>query len=270
MKLAIFLLILPFKPNAEYMLRSVLVDDEIAALRSLEILLKQHCPDIEVVATARSGHEAIGVVAEHNPDLVFLDVEMPKGNGFYFLEQLPNHNFEVIFITAYNKYAVNAFKHSAIDYILKPVDADELVAAVGKVVELREQKANTRTRYVALFDNLKEIVLRKIVVRSQDGFECIDVLSITTIELLGERIRFNLLHSKEALVHTSSIDIDSILDATNFCEIYPNLWVNLLNVNRVDRMGNGTLIMMDESTCPLPESTKDRVIDRLTSYNQTR
>lgn len=133
------------------MLKAIIIDDELAALRTLELLLNSYCPDVHLVGKGQSVDDGIELINKHNPDLIFLDIEMPQANGFELLEKLPTLDFEVIFITAYNQFAVKAFKYSAIDYILKPIDIEELVKAVEKVTEIRKTKISPRERYKALF-----------------------------------------------------------------------------------------------------------------------
>jgi len=155
------------------MLKALLVDDEIASVRSLEIILSQFCKQVEVVGVARSVDEALVLAAKLKPDLIFLDIEMPNGTGFDFIEKCNSCNFEIVFITAHDNYAVKAFKYSAIDYILKPIEIDELVKAVEKVVEIKKTSFDSRNKYNALFENLKEIIPQKLVVAVNDKYEYI-------------------------------------------------------------------------------------------------
>ena len=122
------------------MIRSILIDDEVHCLNSLSIQLGEHCPEVEIMAKCMSGLRALEAVEKMNPDLVFLDIEMPTMNGFEFLEQCKQISFSVIFTTSYDQYAIKAFRISALDYLLKPIDPEELIAAVHKV---EEQKSRT-------------------------------------------------------------------------------------------------------------------------------
>lgn len=114
------------------MIRVVIVDDEQDAINSIELIINEYCSNAEVVGTASSAVEGRDIILNQQPDLVFLDIEMPRGNGFDLLEMLPERNFEIVFITAYNNFAIKAFKYSAIDYILKPIDIEEFIEAVDK------------------------------------------------------------------------------------------------------------------------------------------
>ena len=120
------------------MLNAIIVDDEAHCCKTLSAMLKRFCPEVNVIAICANGVDGLKAIQELNPDLVFLDVEMPKMNGFEMLEQLSSVNFHLIFVTSYDAYALKAIRFSAIDYLLKPVDREELQRAVQKVVERME------------------------------------------------------------------------------------------------------------------------------------
>ncbi|MEA3479428.1 MAG: response regulator, partial [Bacteroidota bacterium] len=121
------------------MLRTIIVDDESDAVKFIESIIAEYCPNIEIVGTANSAREGVKLINEKEPDLVFLDVEMPHGSGFDLLSNFPQKNFDVIFITAFNHYAIKAIKFSAVDYILKPININEFVEAVKKVETARQK-----------------------------------------------------------------------------------------------------------------------------------
>ena len=123
-------------------MKAIIIDDEIHCVKSLMWDLKDVAPEVEVIATASSGKEGLDVIQQHRPDIVFLDVSMPGMNGFEMLEQIPNINFSLIFTTAYDQYASKAFRKSAIDYLVKPVDKNELFDAIKKVNQKALKKRN--------------------------------------------------------------------------------------------------------------------------------
>src|SRR5690554_121191 len=122
------------------MMKAVLIDDEISNLENLRILLEKHCPQVTIIATAQNVSDAVDAIKKHLPDLVFLDIQMGEKTGFDVLKLLPTRNFEVIFVTAYDQYGIQAVKFAALDYLLKPVDIEELMSAVNKA----EQKLATQ------------------------------------------------------------------------------------------------------------------------------
>ena len=121
------------------MIRAIIVDDEPLCCDTLETMLEKYCPEVQLSAICQSGEEAIKVINQENPDLVFLDIEMPRMNGFDMLRQLSPINFEIIFTTSFDQYALKAIRFSALDYLLKPIDKDDLVGAIQKVIQ-RTQK----------------------------------------------------------------------------------------------------------------------------------
>jgi two-component system LytT family response regulator len=250
------------------MLKAIIVDDEVAALRSLELLLQAYCPNVTLVAKGQSVKEGLELIKKHNPDIVFLDIEMPQGNGFELLEQAPDLNFEVIFITAYNQYAIKAFKYSAIDYILKPIDVDELVKAVDKVVELRSTKINPRERYAVLFQNIKEIIPRKLVLPTNDGFIYIDLNRV--IYLVHEESTINFyLQDNELTTECNNVSIDLVemLEEKGFIPVNDGIHVNLNKVIKVDKGGKGKIIFEGGKFLELKTYNKEDFIDRLTAFN---
>ena len=135
------------------MIRTVLIDDETDSIRVLQKLLETYCPQVEVVGTAEGVETGLAVIQATRPDLLFLDIEMTQGNAFDLLNQLRPLTFQVIFVTAFDNYAIRAFKYSAVDYLLKPVDIDELVSAVSRVAE-RSQQRNIVDQMQVFLDNM--------------------------------------------------------------------------------------------------------------------
>lgn len=219
------------------MLKALIVDDEIASVRTLELLLSQFAKDVEVVDVARSASDALTKVDLIHPDIVFLDIEMPGGSGFDFLEQCNNRTFDVIFITAFEYYAVKAFKYSAIDYLLKPIEIEELESALTKVSNRRYSNFDGKNRYFALFENLKSILPSKLVVTIKNRSEYVDLKDIAYFQS-------NTNGSKVVKLNGESIDIDNklsnleeILDSKFFARINDKQLVNLKLVKKIGRNG---------------------------------
>lgn len=219
------------------MLKALIVDDEIASVRTLELLLSQFAKDVEVVDVARSASDALTKVDLIHPDIVFLDIEMPGGSGFDFLEQCNNRTFDVIFITAFEYYAVKAFKYSAIDYLLKPIEIEELESALIKVSNRRYSNFDGKNRYFALFENLKSILPSKLVVTIKNRSEYVDLKDIAYFQS-------NTNGSKVVKLNGESIDIDNklsnleeILDSKFFARINEKQLVNLKLVKKIGRNG---------------------------------
>lgn len=161
------------------MIKAIIVDDELKARSSICKLIERYTDEVKVVAQAENIQEAEKQIILHKPELVFLDIEMPTGNGFQLLEQFEKPNFEVIFITAYDKYAVNAFKYATIDYLLKPIDVSQLNNAINRYKEKAEYKFQ-KERYEFLLQNINHPSndFKKIIIPSRKGFKILNVADI--------------------------------------------------------------------------------------------
>ncbi|KAB2872270.1 MAG: response regulator transcription factor [Bacteroidales bacterium] len=220
------------------MLKALIVDDEIASVRTLELLLSQFAKDIEVVDVARSSIEALSKVELIKPDIVFLDIEMPGGSGFDFLENCSSRDFDVIFITAFEYYAVKAFKFSAIDYLLKPIEVEELESALARVSKRRYSNFDGRKRYYALFENLKEILPSKLVVNIQNKSEFIDLKDVYCFEE-SQKGTIVLRSNGESLSIDNRLkDLEEILDTKNFVRINSKQVINLTLVKHIGKAGS--------------------------------
>lgn len=162
-------------------IKAILVDDEESARNVLSNLITRFCPQLEIVQTCNNVISAVEAIKQHQPDVVFLDIEMPNYAGYELVSFFENVTFEIIFVTAYDKYAIKAFEISAVDYLLKPVEIDRLKQAVEKLV-VKNNLLNPNKNYNALKDNLKAESISKIVVRKNDGQEIVAIDDIIAIE----------------------------------------------------------------------------------------
>ena len=151
------------------MIKAVIIDDELNCVEMLEWLLKTYCPIVHIVAMCTSGEQGIEAINKHRPDVVFLDIEMPKMNGFAMLEKFDSLFFDVVFTTAYNKFAIKAFRYSALNYLLKPVDPEDLQATVKKIEEKKSSIAKDQLNL--LLENMKNIAnpVQRIALSTGDG-----------------------------------------------------------------------------------------------------
>ncbi|MDY0199445.1 MAG: response regulator transcription factor [Bacteroidales bacterium] len=245
------------------MLKAIIIDDEEASVRTLELLLNAYCPSITLVGKGQSVRDGVELISKNNPDIVFLDIEMPEASGFELLEQIPNPNFEVIFITAYNQYAIKAFKYSAIDYILKPIDIDELVKAVEKVTELRKAKVNPRERYKTLFQNIEQALPSKLVIPRDKDFTYIDLTEVIMHTKTDNGYCFTMVDGTKTECPEYSFDIKTTLESKDFVEFEKDKFLNLHMVKTLDKKGAGCLIMEGDISIPLNNTNKDRIVEQL-------
>lgn len=217
------------------MLRALIIDDELAAAKSLELLIDKYVDGVEVVGIAYSVAEAIQKVEMISPDIVFLDIEMPGGNGFQFLEQCPTRAFEVVFTTAYQAYALKAIKYSAVDYLLKPIGVDELRNVSERVAFMRQTKFDSRKKYYALFENIKTLLPLKLVVTVQNTSEFIDLSEVAYFEMSPAGTTVYKSNGASMCIDNKLGDLMEILDKKNFFKINAQQAVNTAMVKRVGK-----------------------------------
>lgn len=242
------------------MLNSVIVDDEPYCCEVLTMLLEKYCEEVSITAVCNSGAEALKTIRELKPDLVFLDVEMPNMNGFEMLEQLTDISFNLIFTTGYDQYALKAFRFSAIDYLLKPIDREDLQKAVKKVVQ-RSQKPLAE-QFEILLQKIHQpaVVLNKIAMPTIEGFQMIAVDSIISCES-SRNYTCLLLKNKHKLVVSRTLkEIEEVLENHSFARIHHSHLVNLNEINKYVKGEGGYLVMSDGSTVNVSRSRKDALL----------
>jgi two-component system, LytTR family, response regulator len=246
------------------MLRTVVIDDEQDAIDFLCGALKQYCPDTQVVGCATNVQDGLRVIALRQPDVVFLDITMPSGSGFDLLNQIPDRNFEVIFVTAYNEHAIRAFRYSAIDYLLKPVDIAELVMAVNKVNKTLN-RANLNMMNV-LLDNLRSGSPSKLSLPTAMGYEYVLISDIIRIEADRSYCFFYLTHQRKYLVSRCLNDYHQLLQCNNFFRIHNSHLINMKHVKSYMRSDGGYVEMSDSSQVPVSRTKKDFFMDAMKQH----
>jgi len=249
------------------MIKAVIVDDERDAIESIRLILHENFSDITVIGTAQSVEEAIKVISNSNPDIVFLDIEMPGGNGFDVLEGLSQRNFNLIFVTAYNQYAIKAFKYSAIDYILKPIDIDDFVKAVKKASTIRNEEDKIDDKISTLLHNLKSTKPEKIALSTSDGIEFVKIINIIQIQAEGSYSTLKLIDQSELVVSKNLGEFESLLEDHPFFRPHQSHLINLLHVKKVTRYGN-EIMMEDGSIAFLSRRKKNQFMDLMATMVQ--
>ncbi len=209
-------------------LTAIIVEDERASRETLHSYLEKYCADVEVVEMADSVKSGVIAIREHKPDLVFLDVEMPYGNAFDLLEAIGEINFQTIFVTAYSHYAIKALNYSASYYLLKPIDIEELIAAVDKVkqnIESGEHQLHTRI----LIDNLRTLNRqnKKVDLPILDGFEVVEVHEIIRCQANGNFTDFLLKDGSKKMICRTLKFYDELLSELGFIRIHKSHLVNM-------------------------------------------
>jgi two-component system LytT family response regulator len=238
------------------MIRTIVIDDEKNARETILNMLKAYCRDVEVLATASSVKEGLMVLGEHKPDLLLLDIRMADGTGFDLLKKLGHVDFLVIFITAFEEFAIRAIKFSALDYILKPLDPDELVNAVQKAREVIERE-NMTEKLQALYENLDLSTSKKIVLKTTDSVHILMLKDIVRCESEKNYTHFFTVSKEKITVSKTLKDYHEMLKDFSFYRVHQSHLVNLLHVKRYDKQEGGFLIMDDNSAVPVSFRKKE-------------
>jgi len=250
------------------MVKAFIVDDEQNSISSISLILKEYCPEVDVVGTATSMKEALVEITKKKPNLLILDIEMPFGSGFDLLENLSNRDFETIFITAYNNYAIKAFKYSATDYILKPIDIDEFISAISRASEKINKNEPTQPGYSVLFENLKTKNPTKIAINNNDGITFIAIQDILRIEGEGSYTRIHLLSNKKILVSKNLKDFQNLLSDHSFFRSHNSHLINLEYVSCFHHKDGGSIEMTDGSLVPLARRKKEEFLAIMSQFSR--
>lgn len=250
------------------MIRAIIIDDERHSCDALKMLLAKCCSQVEVAAICHSGGEGIKMIGELKPQLVFLDIEMPHMNGFQMLEQLPTINFEVIFTTSYDQYAITAFKFSALDYLLKPVDREELEKAVQKVLKTISPPVSQQLEILLQKINQPAITIQRIALPTMQGLEFVPVDSIISCSSNNNYTEFFLADKKKLLVSRTLKEVEDMLTDHSFLRVHNSHIVNLNAITRYVKGEGGYLVMTDGSSVDVSRSRKELLMQRLQPHKE--
>ena len=250
------------------MIKTIIIDDERHSCDALKMLLDKCCPHIHVTAICHSGADGINKVADLNPDLIFLDIEMPYMNGFQMLEQLPTIRFEIIFTTSYDQYAITAFKFSALDYLLKPVDREELEKAIQKVSKKIHTPISQQLEILLQKINQPAMTVQRIALPTMQGLEFVAVESIISCSSSNNYTEFFLKDKKKLLVSRTLKEVEDMLADHSFLRVHNSHIVNLNAITRYVKGEGGYLVMADGSTVDVSRSRKELLMQKLQPYKE--
>ncbi len=245
------------------MIRAIIIDDEKNSREYIQTVLQDYCPDVEVITTADSVATGIDAIKKHSPDLIFLDIQMPGGDGFELLGKFPQPRFDVIFITAYDHYAIKAFEFSALDYLLKPVDISRLQEAVGKIIEKKDQDRK-QEKFEVLIENLKNVSnqFNKIMLPNMEGFTAVEVREIIRCEGDVNYTKLFLMDGSKILISKTLKELENLLEDFNFCRIHKSHLVNLNNVKSYTKGRGGYVVMDDGTKVDVSRNKKKELIEK--------
>jgi two-component system LytT family response regulator len=242
-------------------LRTLIIDDEAHMRESLAEMLKMDCPGTRLVAEADGVKTGMEAIQQHQPDLVLLDIRMKDGTGFDLLEKFENIDFKIIFITAYDEYAIKAIKFSALDYILKPVDPEDLRKAVDKAEEINQKEL--KAKLDTLSDNLKtnDQDKKKIILKTLDNIYLVGVKDIIHIEGEGRYSAIFLDSGEKVMVSVNLKFYQEMLEEYGFFRAHKSHLINLDRIYRFEKADGGYVVLNNNVRIPVASRKKDELIE---------
>ena len=246
-------------------MKAIIVDDEPANVKNLTVLLDKYCPQVEILGAATNNHDALSLFESDRPDLIFLDIQLDNDTGFNLLKLLPKKDFEVIFVTAYDNYGIQAIKFAALDYILKPIDIDELVSAVNKAeIKLREKHQTMQLDFLVNHIKRDHAVPLKIALPQQKEIIYVLVNHIVRCEADGTYTFFYLQNGEKILVSKVLKEYAELLENNGFIRTHQSHLVNLSFVKSWLKEDGGMLLLETGERIPVSRPHKDKVRSKLT------
>jgi len=244
------------------MIKAVIIEDELHSRNFLNNLVAEFCPEITIAGMAASVDEAVTLIQQTEPQIVFLDIEMQTGTGFDVLQQLQKRNFHVIFTTAYDHYAIKAIKFSAVDYLLKPINLEELQAAVAKAIESIEQTTG-ENQLELLIKNLRRPAGEdfSISLSTSDGIEFIQLSNIIRLEASGPYTTFFMKDGRKIMVSRNLKEYEMMLTDHGFFRVHNSHIINLKEVRKMIKTDGGYAVMNDESMITISPKKKEEFME---------
>ncbi|MBP8033778.1 MAG: response regulator transcription factor [Bacteroidia bacterium] len=248
------------------MIKAIIVDDEKDGAEVLQFLIQQNCSNIQILSLEHSVESAISAIQKHKPDLVFMDIEMPTGTGFDVIQNTNEIGYETIFITAYEHYAIKAFKTNAIDYLLKPVDVDELINAVKNAEKrINTSNKNNNTAIEALILNAIQ-KSKKIAIPSHEGILWVDLDDLIRFEADSNYTHVYIKDKKKMTIAKTLKSFEDQLPNSIFCRVHSAHLVNLNEIEKYIKGDGGIVVLKDNSNIPVSRANKAELLTKLNLY----
>ena len=249
--------------QVKYMLRTVIIDDEYHIRDTLINMLEMNCPDVRVVGQASGVVSGIATIKELQPELVLLDIQMKDGTGFDLLNMLPSFDFKVIFITAYDQYAVKAFKFSAVDYLLKPVNPEQLIEAVLRAGKLIHDDFTRQMK--VLEENLKTVANKnkKIILRTNESIHLLDIGNIICCDSDSSYTTVHTVEGEKIIVSRTLKEYEEMLTECGFYRIHKSYLINLVHIKRFDRQDGGYIVLTNGLKIPVASRKREEMMGLL-------
>jgi two-component system, LytTR family, response regulator len=247
------------------MIKGIIIDDEINSVELLEHLINDNCPDINIIAAETSPKKGIELIEKYRPDVVFLDIEMPDMSGFELLELLNHLSFHVIFITAYDNYAIKAFKYNTIDYLLKPIIVSELITAVDKLVAKAKNNNGTDISIQKLLETIRTTQSQgKLAINAINEIVYVDVNHIIRLESDSNYTHIILVGGKKIVSSKTLKEFEMVLNPSNFFRTHKTFIINLDHVQKYVKTDGGYIVTKDDFQVPVSREKRTALLDVLT------
>ena len=241
---------------------TIIIDDEPKNIKLLQQMLAAHCPQVEIKATESDAKKGLLLIEEIKPQLIFLDVEMPHLNGFDLLKKLEPVSFEVIFVTAFSHYAVEAFEHHATGYITKPINAEKLIAAVNKAAKRIEEKNINKNLFSLLEQNTRSQAPDKIPLSTTNGLVFVKIIDIMYCESSGNYTHFYMNDNKKIIVSRQLGEYEKLLPENNFTRIHDKYIINLAYIKEYIKGSGGDVVLENGKELPVATRRKEDFLAR--------
>jgi len=245
------------------MFRVLIIDDEEHMRDTLAKLLTRHCPQVIILPAAEGVLSGIKAIQEQQPDIVLLDIQMKDGTGFDLLAAFPAIEFKVIFITAYDQYAIQAFRFSAVDYLLKPVNPDLLVEAVNRAAHMIQDHFNLQVQ--ALEENLKSVhkQQKKIIVKTTENIHLLELKNIISCESDSSYTTIRTTEGESIMVSKSLKEYDELLSDCGFYRVHKSHLINLIHIKRFERQDGGSVVLTNDLKIPVASRKREELLGLL-------
>jgi two-component system LytT family response regulator len=246
------------------MITAIIIDDEDHARESLRKVISQFCPEINILGVGENVDEAIELVHRFTPDIVFLDIEMPNGNGFTIFKHFKHPNFKTIFTTAYEEYAIKAFRFAALDYLTKPIDFRQLQESIGRFKSKQKVELNEQ-RIELLLENLmnRPSEFNKIVIPDYDGFTLINISDIVYCKADGSYTEIFMLNGKKITTSKLLKSMEELLPKETFYRIHKSFLINMNLIKRYNKVDGHQVLMENQVLLDVSDRNKKDFIDKL-------
>ncbi len=238
-------------------IKAIIIDDERNSIEMLEWLLQTYCPEVQIAAMCDSGEAGMEAIARHRPDVVFLDIEMPRMNGFDMLEQIKHIDFQIVFTTAYDKFAVRAFRYAALNYLLKPVDPEDLQATIARLKE--KIAAPSKQQMDLLFQHLmnRETPVERIALSTAEGLIFAQTKDIAYCRAESNYTYVVMADGQKVLVAKTLKEIDETLSGKDFFRVHNSYLVNINHISKFVRGDGGYIVMPDGTQITISRGKRD-------------